>query len=221
MTPQQVAHFHTLGFVQCRKLFSPREMRTLSDAFDAAMSRARGGAPPPGPGDKRQQVAPFFDHDPQAFYPLLDDERLVTAFETLMGDDFILLESEGLLHTEGSRWHHDARAPTGLFSMRAAIYLDPLEPGDGCLDIIPGSHFLEFGEALTRTRAIHVNCVQNTTPERNPEHFDWLIGVLEQSTRARGRLYSDRLIETAGPRRRRMLARAIELGYGTGRPSRT
>ena len=137
MTPQQVAHFHTLGFVQCRKLFSPREMRTLSDAFDAAMSRARGGAPPPGPGDKRQQVAPFFDHDPQAFYPLLDDERLVTAFETLMGDDFILLESEGLLHTEGSRWHHDARAPTGLFSMRAAIYLDPLEPGDGCLDIIP------------------------------------------------------------------------------------
>ena len=126
-------------------------MRTLSDAFDAAMSRARGGAPAPGPGDKRQQAAPFFDHDPQAFYPLLDDERLVTAFETLMGDDFILLESEGLLHTEGSRWHHDARAPTGLFSMRAAIYLDPLEPGDGCLDIIPGSHFLEFGEALTRT----------------------------------------------------------------------
>ena len=35
-------------------------------------------------------------------------------------------------------------------------------------------------------RAIHVNCVQNTTPERNREHFDWLIGVLEQSTRAQG-----------------------------------
>ncbi len=272
MTPQQVAHFQTLGFLQCPRLFSPPEMSALSDAFDAAMRRERGGAPAPGPGDRRQQVASFFDLDPEAFYPLLDDERLVNVFETLLGEDFILLESEGLLHTEGSRWHHDARAPTGLFSMRAAIYLDRLGPGDGCLDIIPGSHFLEFGEALTRTprdygedgfgdrlldlgvepeeipgrhslrnepgdvifmnhkvyhaaltgkpgrRAIHVNCVQNTTPVRNREHFDWLTGVLEQSSRARGRLYSDRLIETAGPRRRRMLARAIELGYGTGRP---
>ena len=136
MTPQQVAHFQTLGFLQCRQLFSPPEMRALSDAFDAAMTRARGGAPAPGPGDPRQQVAAFFDLDPEAFYPLLDDERLVSAFETLMGDDFLLLESEALLHTEGSRWHHDARAPTGLFSMRAAILPGPA----GARRRLPGHH---------------------------------------------------------------------------------
>ena len=271
MTREQATHFHALGFLQCRELFSAEEMRTLSAAFDAAMSRARGGAPAPGAGDKRQQVAPFFDYDPDVFYPLLDDDRLVSAFETLMGEDFIFLQSEGIIHTGGSRWHHDARAPEGFFSMRAAIYLDRLQPGDGCLDVIPGSHFKDFGDALTDARereddgfgdrltdmgvlpeevpgryalrnepgdvifmnhkmyhsaltdrsgrrAIHVNCVQNTTPEKNREHCDWLIRTLDISTRQEGRLYSDRLIETAGPRRRRMMARAIELGYGNVGP---
>ena len=269
MTHEQVAHFHALGFLQCRQLFSREEMGTLSAAFDAAMSRARGGAPAPGPGDARQQVAPFFDYDPEVFYPLLDDDRLVTVFAMLMGEDFIFLQSEGLLHTAGSRWHHDARGPEGIFSMRAAIYLDPLRPGDGCLDVIPGSHFMDFGDALKDTkrddgfgetlidigvapedfpgryslvnelgdvifmnhkvyhaalsnkpgrRAIHVNCVQNTTLEKNREHYDWLIKILDESTTAEGRFYSDRLIETAGPRRRKMMARAIELGYGTVGP---
>ena len=260
LTREQATRFQTLGFVQCKQLFSPQEMRTLSDAFDAAMSTARGGAPPPESGEKRQQVVPFFDYNPEVFYPLLDDDRLVRVFETLLGEDFILLLSEGILHTGGSEWHHDARAPEGFFSMRAAIYLDRLEPGDGCLDVIPGSHFKRFGNALKETigdlgvrpeevpgryslrnepgdvifmnhkvyhaalsdtpgrRAIHLNCVQNTTPQKSREHHDWLLKLLSGETKAWGRFYSNRLIETAGPRRRKMLARAIELGYGnTGR----
>ena len=32
--------------------------------------------------------------------------------------------------------------------MRAAIYLDPLGPDDGCLSVIAGSHFAPFREAL-------------------------------------------------------------------------
>ena len=64
-------------------------------------------------------------------------------------------------------------------------------------------------------RAIHINCVQNATPERNQEHFDWLLGFFERETDAWGRFYSDRLVATAGPRRRKMLDRMIELGFGT------
>ena len=140
--------------------------------------------------------------------------------------------------------------------MRAAIYLDPLGPDDGCLSVIPGSHFTPFREALEtsadqlglapeelpgryplvnepgdvifmnhktfhaalgdrpRRRAIHINAVQNATPERE-EHFEWLTGFLGRETESWGRFYSDRLVATAGPRRQRMLARAIELGFGT------
>lgn len=85
MRQEAINRFHTLGFLQCKQLFSPKEMRTLSDAFDSAMRRARGGSPPPGPGEKRQQVVPFFDYNPEVFYPLLDDDRIVRVFEMLMG----------------------------------------------------------------------------------------------------------------------------------------
>ena len=59
----------------------------------------------------RQQVVPFFDYDPDVFYPLLDDARFIGIFENLMGEDFILVATEGIIHTGGSPWHHDACAP--------------------------------------------------------------------------------------------------------------
>lgn len=67
-------------------------------------------------------------------------------------------------------------------------------------------------------RTIHINAVQNTTPEKNQEHFDWLTKFLAGETRGWGRFYSDRLIQTAGPRRKKMLDRAIKLGFGNTGP---
>ena len=260
LTQEQICHFRTLGFVLCKRLLSQVEIQVLSDAFDTAMEKARGGAPKPNPGEPRQQVVPFFDYDPDTFYPLLDDPRIVDPLEQLMGEDFILTVSEGILHTGGSGWHHDACAPEGLFSMRAAIYLDPLSPEDGCLNVIPGSHIKEYREAIAShinnvgvapeeipgryplvnepgdvlfmnhktfhsalsdkpgRRAIHINCTQNAAPDKSTEQFDWLMGFLEGETNGWGRFYSDRLIRTADPRRKKMLDRAIQLGFGnTGR----
>lgn len=269
LTEEQKNHFQTLGFLLCKQLLSVEEMRVISDAFDRAMRQARGGAAEPelernaqGYSVKRQQVVPFFDYDPEAFYPLLDHEKIMGVFEDLMGEDFLLTLSEGIIHAGGSRWHHDSVAPEGFLTMRAAIYLDPLGPDDGCLSVIPGSHFTEFREALKKTivqlgarpeevpgrcslcnqpgdvlfmnhklfhaalsdkvgrRAIHINCSQNTTQERNAVHFDWLIQFLAKETRGWGRFYSDRLIATAGPRRQKMLAGVIALGFGnTGKIS--
>ena len=47
ITEDEVIHFQTLGFLQCRQLFSPEEIQLLSDSFDAAMKRQRGGTPDP------------------------------------------------------------------------------------------------------------------------------------------------------------------------------
>lgn len=260
LTQEQIRHFRTLGFVLCKGLLSKEEMQVISDAFDIAMEKARDGAPKPKPGEARQQVVPFFDYDPETFYPLLDDARIVEPLVQLMGEDFILTVSEGILHTGGSGWHHDACAPEGIFSMRAAIYLDPLSAEDGCLNVIPGSHMKEYRDAIASTinnvgvgpedipgryplvnepgdvlymnhktfhsalsdkpgrRAIHINCTQNATSEKNTEHFEWLMGFLNGETNGWGRFYSDCLIRTASPRRKKMLDRAIELGFGnTGR----
>jgi hypothetical protein len=256
MTQEEIRHFETLGFVHYRKFFSPEEVNKLSSAFDSAMERARKGAPAPVAGESRQQVVPFFDYDPETFYPLLDDERIMDVFSTLMGEDFILTVSEGILHTGGSGWHHDACGPEGFFSMRAAMYLDRLNFEDGCLNVIPGSHFKEYRESLAQhmneigvrpedipgryplinepgdiifmnhktyhsslsdtpgRRAIHINCVQNTSAEKNQEHLDWLVGFLAGETKGWGRFYSERLISTAGAPRRKMLQGAIDLGFG-------
>ena len=148
MRAEQINFFQTFGFSFCKQLLSAGEIADLSRAFDGAMEKARGGAPRPQPGEKRQQIIPFFDYNPEAFYPLLDDPRIIDPFAQLLGDDFILTLSEGIIHTGGSDWHHDAYAPDGFFSMRAAIYLDPLEPEDGCLTVIPGSHFQEFRDRI-------------------------------------------------------------------------
>jgi ectoine hydroxylase-related dioxygenase (phytanoyl-CoA dioxygenase family) len=267
LTQEQANHFDTLGFLVVRQLLAADEMKAISAAFDRAMQVARGGAAEPvleqneqGFSVKRQQVVPFFDYDPDQFYPLLDDARLVDIFADLLGEDFILTLSEGIIHAGGTRWHHDACAPDGFFTMRAALYLDSLGPDDGCLSVIPGSHLTEFRELLKQNigqlgvqpeevpgryplvtepgdaifmnhklfhaalgdrpgrRALHINCAQNTTPERNPVHFDWLTNFLAGETRGWGRFYSERLIATAGPRRQQMLARAIELGFGNTGP---
>ncbi|MBI4553639.1 MAG: phytanoyl-CoA dioxygenase family protein [Candidatus Latescibacteria bacterium] len=267
LTQEQITHFQTLGFLLCKQLLSAEETTYIGAAFDVAMRKARGGAAEPelqqneqGYSAKRQQVVPFFDYDPDAFYPLLDHEKIAGVFADLMGEDFILTLSEGIIHGGGTGWHHDAVAPEGFFTMRAAIYLDPLGPDDGCLSVIPGSHFTEFRETLIKTigqlgtrpedvpgrysivnapgdvlfmnhklfhaalgnkpgrRALHINCAQNTTPEQNQTHFDWLVRFLEGETRHWGRFYSEGLIATASPRRHKMMARAIELGFGNTGP---
>ena len=256
LTPEQKAHFEVCGFVLLKQLFSKDEVAKLSDAWDEAMSRAREGAPAPVSGERRQQVVPFFDYDPDTFYPLLDDERIVGTLRDVMGDDMLLTVSEGILHTGGTGWHHDACAPDGFFSGRMGMYLDELEFDQGCLCVIPGSHHPDFRKALVETikdlgvksseipgmypvvnepgdvlfmnhktfhaslsdnpgrRAIHINAVQNTTPEKNQEHFDWLKKFLEGETNGWGRFYSDRLINTADEARRKMLDPVMALGLG-------
>jgi len=179
MTEEQIRHFETLGFLQLKGLLSPQEVTVLSDAFDAAMCDARDGAPAPQSGEKRQQIIPFFDYDPDTFYPLLDDPRILDVFEALMGEDFIFTLSEGIIHTGGTRWHHDAMAPEGLFSMRAAIYLDRLGPEEGCLNVVPGSHFKEFGAAL-KASLEDLGIAQEEVPGRFPlvnEPGDVILGM--------------------------------------------
>lgn len=271
ITEDEVLHFQTLGFLQRRQLFSPDEIQALSDAFDAAMERQRGGKPEPalnqdehGYSTASQDEIPFFDTDPDAFYPLLDDARILDVFEQLMGSDYIMAAHSAVIYGGGTPWHHDTVAPEGFFSMRAALYLDPLGPEDGCLTVIPGSHFKEFRDALVNTvgnfqhsnqlglnaselpgqyplvnepgdvifmnhklyhaslkprpgrRILRVTCVQNTTPEKNREHYDWLVQYLNGITEGHGIIYSDGLLANSGPRCQELMARGMKIGFGTG-----
>ena len=126
LTQEQITHFEVCGFVMAKGLLTDAEVKQLSKAFDKGMKRARKGTEPPKPGEPRQQVGPFFDYDPYGLYWLLDDERIAGGMRQLMGDDMLLTVSDGILHTGGSGWHHDACGPDGFFIGRVAIYLDEL-----------------------------------------------------------------------------------------------
>ena len=169
ITKEQINYFRTLGFLQCKQFLSQDEVKTLSDAFDKAMGKARDGASEPelqqdanGYSAVRQQVTvwkepfiPFFDYNPDVFHPLLDDERFVEFFRHLFGDAYYVGVSEAIIHAGGTGWHHDHNEnnPEETFSGRAHMYLDPLSPVDGCLNVIPGSHFREYRHALAETVA--------------------------------------------------------------------
>ncbi|MDE0219545.1 MAG: hypothetical protein OXJ90_09760 [Spirochaetaceae bacterium] len=58
----------------------------------------------------------------------------MTRYEVLRYPD----RHRGVIHAGGTPWHRDACAPAGMSSMRAAIYLNPLGPDDGCLSVVPG-----------------------------------------------------------------------------------
>ena len=219
MTGREALGFRTFGFLQCRQMLSSREIDALAAAFDLAMERAERHRPTPS-GDRQTGGTVLRLRSPTRSTRCWTTRRLLGVFETLLGEDLILTATEGIIHAGGSPWHRDACAPEGMFSMRAAIYLDPLGPDDGCLSVIPGSHFTPFREVAgdvrrgsvgtgsggaaghgirssnepgdvifmnhktfhaalgdrPRRRAIHINAVQNATPERE-EHFEWLTGL--------------------------------------------
>ena len=159
VTPEQIAYFRTFRFLHCRGLLTPEETSGLIDAFERAMLEARDGTPDPhleqddnGYSAHRQQVAatddkgkPFFDYDPDAFYWMLDDARFESYFSSLLGEDYVVGCTEGIIHAGGTGWHNDhsdGKHPDAFFSMRAHIYLDHLGREDGCLRVLPGSHHL-------------------------------------------------------------------------------
>ena len=187
MTEEKFNYFHTFGFVVYKQMLTPDETESISDAFDASMLNARGGEDfgltqdESGNSKRRQQInfhispkIAFFDYAPDVFYPLLDDERFVDVFRALLGDDYIMAVSEGIIHAGGTGWHHDNVAEGDFFTMRAHLYLDKLGPEDGCLSVIPGSHFAPYREALTQDNGMGVRASgrMGVKPGQMPGRYD-------------------------------------------------
>ena len=156
VTPEQIAHFRTFGFLHCKQFVTKEETAFLTGKLESAMRKARGGAEEPeltqdenGYSAIRHQVAvwdknktPFFDYDPESFYWMLDDERFDAYFRALQGEDYVVGVTEGIIHAGGTGWHndHNEAYDDDFHSMRAHMYLDKLGPEDGCLTVLPGSN---------------------------------------------------------------------------------
>jgi ectoine hydroxylase-related dioxygenase (phytanoyl-CoA dioxygenase family) len=203
---------------------------------------------------KRQEVTPIIEEDPDVFYPLAQDDRLLGVVDGLLGEDSLYTGgNDGNLYVGNTRWHPDGGGLFAYDKVKTAFYCDRVVEGKGCLSVIPGSHHTDYCCALTA--AFDQGVYDRNSPDvpgRTPlesspgdvvafHHglwhsswggsnyrrmftFNWCAypRLGWQETWLRGHLrainehygkkqITDRLIETAGPRLKRKIAKVYEL----------
>ena len=140
LTAAQIAHYEAFGFVVLKQLFTPDEAAIMKCEAEEIFAQARGGRP--FAGTQTEYVQPFFERRPFLF-SLLDDDRIYNIGVDLLGEDFVLDQTEGRLRVEPTPWHGGGLSPSGLHFVKIGFYLDPLTRESGCLRVIPGSHRLQ------------------------------------------------------------------------------
>lgn len=144
ITSEQVAFFGTFGFLFVPQAFSASEMRTFSERFDERLAGEREGVP--FPGETRQSLYGIAETD-SIFTELVADDRICQTVETLLGEGFVWLNSEGNLYVGDTEWHPDGTR-LDYRPMKVSLYLDTLTADSGCLRVIPGSHRMPFHDQL-------------------------------------------------------------------------
>ncbi len=151
LTPQQVAHFETFGFLLLRQLFTAAEMATIHQATEASwqVERQRRGLD----AQAYLTLAPFIEHSP-ALMHLPTDDRIYGAIEDLLGPGFLWSGSEAntgvAMQNQFHAWHSDrcSEVEPDYRRVKVMIYLTPVTKDTGCLRVIPGSHKLPLYQEL-------------------------------------------------------------------------
>ena len=145
LTPEQIAHFSTFGFLVMRQVFTPDEISVMTREANEIMDEERGDRP--FEGEKWQAVQPFFERKPYLSQLPVDD-RIYGLGESLLGPDFFLIGTEGNLHVGQTPWHGGPSDGVSLHSIKITFYLDPVTKDTGALRVVPGSHLPSSNDNL-------------------------------------------------------------------------
>ena len=145
LTPDQIAHFKTFGFLMLPQLFAPEEVALMRREAVGLLEEAREGLP--FDGAESQTVMPFFERQP-SIVGLLEDDRIYETVEDLLGPGFVLVLTEAHLSVGDTQWHGDHRTRGVLPNVKMGIYLESVTKHNGCLRVIPGSHRSPLFESL-------------------------------------------------------------------------
>ncbi len=153
LTPEQVNHFRTFGFLMLRRLFTRDEAATMKVEANDIMAEARGGRPM----DEMtwQALQPFFERRPfMASLPA--DDRIYGPAQSLCGENCQLIGTDGHLHVGDTPWHGgdgEDHMTELVPNVKIAFYLDALTRDTGALRVVPGSHRLTDPDPYTILRA--------------------------------------------------------------------
>jgi ectoine hydroxylase-related dioxygenase (phytanoyl-CoA dioxygenase family) len=159
LTPEQIAHFETFGFLLLRQTFSTQEMEKITRDAEKLWEEYR----------QREVVGEhdihmnFFAETSPVLTALVDDDRIFKPVEQLLGPNFIWVGSEGNITKRAShRWYSDRKCwrkeeqeEVTYRRLKIMFYLDPVTKDTGCLRVIPGSHQMPFHQELGAQEADH------------------------------------------------------------------
>lgn len=151
LTPQQLAHYATFGFLLLPQLLDQEEIAAIQheSAQLWQAERQRRGL------DEQAylSVAPFIERSPTLLRLPVDD-RIYSAIEAILGQGFLWSGSEGntgaAMQNQFHAWHSDrcGEAEPDYRRAKVMIYLTPVTKDTGCLRVIPGSHKLPMYREL-------------------------------------------------------------------------
>ena len=134
LTPGQIGHFETFGFVILRQVFNAEEVSIIKRESDEIFADDRNGELS---RNETQGVQPFFELKP-FLSTLVEDDRIYEIGVDLLGPDFILGQTEGRSRSGDTPWHGGEVYELG--TVKINFYLDKLTKDTGALRFVPGSH---------------------------------------------------------------------------------
>ncbi|MBA2676441.1 phytanoyl-CoA dioxygenase family protein [Ramlibacter sp.] len=149
LTPEQIEQFDRDGYLFFPSLFSPEEIRTLTEAVPAIYERREAyNVREKGSDAVRTNFAAHMYSEP--FARLARHPRMVEPVRELFGDDLYMhqFKVNGKMAFEGDVWQWHQDYGTWLNddmmpeprAMNVAIFLDDVNEYNGPLMFIPGSH---------------------------------------------------------------------------------
>ena len=151
LTPAQVAHFETFGFLFLPRIFTLVEMADITCEANQIWRDDLERQPDENP---YQIVVPFVEERTR-LAQLPEDDRIYQPIVDLLGSGFVWGGSEGHKgsFTERSllQWHSDRPDTIGVQYCRIKVmmYLQPVHKQTGALRVIPGSHHMPLRRHLS------------------------------------------------------------------------
>ena len=158
LSTEQVAHFHTFGFLVLRQAFARDEVEELSREADAACVEKLDR----GVDGSAYLWAPEFVEERPALMKVLEDDRIYLSMKDLLGDELIWIGSEVMWGIDPKladhTWHFDGHKTARHLDYprtKVMLYLDPQRKDTGALRVIPGSHRDPFHRSLLPLQDAH------------------------------------------------------------------
>ena len=103
LSPAQLRHYETFGFVIVRSMLSEREMAALEAEFEQKLTATY--AHRPFDGTERHWSGPCLGDDTPFMRDLTEDARFHGMAQQLHGEDVILAGVDGNRYTGDTGWH--------------------------------------------------------------------------------------------------------------------